>query len=422
MSVDPRRVRLIHEAPETKGPVVYWMSRDQRAQDNWALIYALEEAKKRSVECLVVFCLIDHFLGAIKRQYDFMLAGLDETAAILKKKDIRFVIVKGEPKHEIPTFLQTHRAGLLVTDFDPLNIKKTWKKQVAKAIDIPMVEVDAHNIVPCWVVSQKQEFGAYTIRPKIKKLLLEFLVEFPKTISGATDATRALHDFLEHRLEGYAERRNDPTVDGQSRLSAFLHFGQLSAQRVALEVSASKAPRADRDAFLEELIVRRELSDNFCEYNPEYDSVLGFPDWAKRSHDKHRHDRREYLYSMKQFEEAKTHDDLWNAAQMQMVKTGRMHGYMRMYWAKKILEWTRDPEEAMKVAIHLNDTYELDGRDPNGYAGVAWSIGGVHDRAWISRPVFGQIRYMNRNGCDRKFDTDLYISTWLGTGQNRLVP
>lgn len=421
MSVDQRRLRIIKQADDARGPVVYWMSRDQRAHDNWALLYALEEAKKRDVECLVVFCLIEHFMGAIQRQYDFMLAGLDEVSAILKKKDISFHLLKGEPKEQIPAYCKKVKAGLLVTDFDPLKIKKTWKKQVAKDIDIPMVEVDAHNIVPCWIASDHQEFGAYTIRPKIKKLLPEFLKDFPKTFTGSTEALRALHEFLEHRLEGYAERRNDPTVDGQSRLSGYLHFGQLSAQRVALEVSASKAPRADRDAYLEELIIRRELSDNFCEYNPEYDSALGFPDWAKRSHAKHRHDHREYLYTLKQFEEAKTHDDLWNAAQMQMVKTGRMHGYMRMYWAKKILEWTRDPEEAMKVAIYLNDTYQLDGRDPNGYAGVAWSIGGVHDRAWVSRPVFGQIRYMNRNGCNRKFDTDLYISTWLGKGQNRLV-
>jgi deoxyribodipyrimidine photo-lyase len=420
MHVDQRRVRWLKEAELAVGPVVYWMSRDQRAHDNWALLYAMEEAKKRKTECLVIFCFLPHFLGAIKRQYDFMLAGLEQVESILKKKDISFTLLKGEPAEEIPAYLRKKRAGLLVMDFDPLKIKKTWKKQVAKGIDIPMVEVDAHNIVPCWVASDHQEFGAYTLRPKIRKLLPDFLIEYPKTFSGMTDGLRALHDFIEQRLTGYAEKRNDPTIEGQSSLSPYLHFGQLSAQRVAWEVRHAKAPMADRDAFLEELIVRKELSDNFCEYNPHYDSVLGFPDWAKRSHAAHQKDKREYLYTRKQFEEGKTHDDLWNAAQMQMVNTGKMHGYMRMYWAKKILEWTKSPEEAMKIAIYLNDTYSLDGRDPNGYAGIAWSIGGVHDRAWVSRPVFGQIRYMNRNGCERKFDVDAYIGKWLGKGQARL--
>ena len=158
--------------------------------------------------------------------------------------------------------------------------------------------------------------------------------------------------------------------------------------------------------------MRRELADNFCFYNEEYDSIECFPDWAKKTHEKHKNDPREFLYTKKQFEQGKTHDELWNACQNQMMQTGKMHGYMRMYWAKKILEWTKNREEAMNIAIYLNDTYELDGRDPNGYAGIAWSIGGVHDRAWFERPVFGQIRYMNYNGCKSKFDVISYIKKW----------
>jgi deoxyribodipyrimidine photo-lyase len=186
----------------------------------------------------------------------------------------------------------------------------------------------------------------------------------------------------------------------------------LAPQRAALEARDAKAPMADRDAFLEELIVRRELSDNFCFYNERYDVPDGFPDWAKASHAAHAKDAREYRYGRAEFEYAKTHDALWNAAQRQMVQTGKMHGYLRMYWAKKILEWTKDPAEAMEIAIFLNDHYELDGRDPNGYAGIAWSIGGVHDRAWFDRPVFGKIRYMNANGAKGKFDVDAYIAKW----------
>ena len=123
----------------------------------------------------------------------------------------------------------------------------------------------------------------------------------------------------------------------------------------------------------------------------------------------HRNDKRDFLYNLDAFENSDTHDDLWNAAQNQMKLNGKMHGYMRMYWAKKILEWTKSPEEAFQIAIELNDRYELDGRDPNGYTGVAWSIGGIHDRPWFERPVFGKIRYMNYNGCKRKFDVKKYI-------------
>jgi deoxyribodipyrimidine photo-lyase len=165
-------------------------------------------------------------------------------------------------------------------------------------------------------------------------------------------------------------------------------------------------------AFLEELVVRRELSDNFCFYNPDYDNPNGFPDWAKRSLAAHKNDPREYVYALSEFEASKTHDDLWNAAQNELRRRGKMHGYLRMYWAKKILEWTPSVEEAMRIAITLNDRYELDGRDPNGYAGIAWSIGGVHDRAWFDRPIYGKVCYMNRNGCATKFSVDTYIDTW----------
>jgi deoxyribodipyrimidine photo-lyase len=212
-------------------------------------------------------------------------------------------------------------------------------------------------------------------------------------------------------LRGYDENRNDPNLDGQSGLSPYLHFGQLSAQRVALEVSKDRSEhRKDVEAFLEELIIRRELSDNFCYYNHKYDSFAGFPAWAQKSLNEHRGDAREFVYTKSEFEKAKTHDELWNASQRQLVKTGKMHGYMRMYWAKKILEWTTAPEEALKIAIYLNDKYELDGRDPNGYVGVAWSLGGVHDRVWFSRPIFGQIRFMNSRGCASKFNVKEYIS------------
>ena len=297
-------------------------------------------------------------------------------------------------------------------------------------------------MVPAWLASGRQEYQARTIRPKIHRLLPRFLTRFPALrvrsmeysvastdwervrdrlgadrsvppvpgLKPGTDAAmRALKRFLKGGLQVYHREANDPNSNARSRLSAYLHFGQVSAQRVALEVLRAEAPEDAKEAFLEELIVRKELGDNFCFYNPGYASTAGFPQWARRTLAKHARDRREYIYSLESFERGQTHDELWNAAQREMVKTGRMHGYLRMYWAKKILEWTRSPAEAVEIATLLNDRYQLDGRDPNGYTGIAWSIGGVHDRPWGERPIFGSVRYMSYEGCRRKFDVDAYV-------------
>ncbi|MBP1682972.1 MAG: phrB [Ignavibacteriaceae bacterium] len=438
------RIRLLQDGKKTIGPVIYWMSRDQRVHDNWAIIYAQKLAIEKKKPLAVVFSLVPDFLEATIRQYGFMLKGLREVEAELRRYNISFFLLKGKPDVEIPKFIKKFNASALVTDFDPLRIKRIWKKEVAKKIQTPFYEVDAHNIIPCLLVSNKLEFAAYTIRPKIHRLLPEFLDEFPqlkkmpKADSFAADnidwdkvtsslkinrevkevdwikpgelaASKLLKDFLENRFDRYAEDRNDPNKNALSNLSPYLHFGQISAQRVALTVQQffQKSPSAE--AFLEELIVRRELSDNFCYFNPKYDSFDGFHDWAKQTLNHHRKDKREFVYLIEEFEQANTHEDLWNAAQKELIITGKMHGYMRMYWAKKILEWSKSPEEALQIAVYLNDKYELDGRDPNGYVGCAWSIGGVHDRAWAERPVFGKIRYMNRNGAARKFDLNSYI-------------
>ena len=221
-----------------------------------------------------------------------------------------------------------------------------------------------------------------------------------------------MDDFLAKKLDSYLTLRNDPTKDGVSDLSPYLHFGQISAQRVVLEVEKSKADPESKKAFLDEILVWKEIADNFCYYNPLYDSFESFPNWVKESLNAHRHDRREYLYTLEEFEAGKTHDPLWNASQMELLSRGKMHGYMRMYWAKKILEWSESPEKALEIAIYLNDRYELDGRDPNGYAGIAWSIGGVHDRAWKERKIIGKLRYMSYEGCKRKFNVNAYISKY----------
>ena len=441
------RSRLVAAGADRPGPTVYWMSRDQRARDNWALLFAQHLALRERRPLAVVFCLAPAFPGAALRHYDFMLRGLAETAGELAAKGVAFVLLEGEPARELPAFLERCAAGALVTDFDPLRIKRAWQRQVAAAVRIPVHEVDAHNVVPCWAASPKQEFAARTFRPKLERLLPEWLHEFPPLARhphpwkgprrepdfsralrrlapdptvppvswitpGSKSARAALAAFAKRRLAGYDARRNDPTLDGQSGLSPWLHFGQLSAQRVALAVRESPAPPADRAAFLEELLVRRELSDNFCLHQPEHDSFQGLPAWARRTLDEHRDDPRPHLYDPGRLEAAATHDPLWNAAQRQLVARGKMHGWLRMYWAKKILEWTGSPEEAIREALRLNDRYSLDGRDPNGCVGVLWSVGGLHDRPWGERAVFGQVRYMSFEGARRKFDVEAFIRRW----------
>lgn len=439
--INPKRVRILKEEKTQNGQIVYWMSRDQRVADNWALIYAYQQAKLSNSKLTILFTLSPSFIGANLRQYDFMLRGLAEVSHSLSQKGIEFKLLKGEPVTSLHNYINDNGVALIVSDFDPLKVKRRWKDELNNSIDISHHEVDAHNIVPCWIASDKLEFGAYTIRPKIKRLLPEFLTDFSdigakptantpfdikeiinwlnpnsniKPINwvkpGEVEARKALNKFVDNRLNGYSSRKNDPNLNGQSNLSPYLHFGQISAQRVAIEVMKSSAPEIDKAAFLEELIVRRELSDNFCFYNSNYDNTEGFHAWAKETHKAHRSDKREFIYTIDELENGTTHDKFWNAAQMEMVKTGKMHGFMRMYWAKKILEWTLSPEDAMSNAIYLNDKYNIDGRDPNGYTGIAWSIGGVHDRAWSEREVFGKIRYMNYNGCKRKFDVEKYIS------------
>jgi len=448
MAVQVERIRQLNEAAQGNGPVVYWMQRDQRADENWALLYAQEKALERKVPLVVVFNLTPSFGDASFRHYDFMLKGLKEVESDLGDRNIPFILLSGNPADTVPEFSAGIHAGEVVTDFNPLQFTVQWREKVAKKLGVRLTQVDARNVVPCWVASPKEEFAAYTFRPKIHKQLRNFLHTFPllqehphsgklkqpavdwdallkdietnqdtQPVDWLTSGTRAaklrLAEFIAVDLDTYAEDRNDPNKNAVSHMSPYLHFGQISAQWVALQVqAATDYSRESRDVFLEELIVRRELTDNFCFYNKNYDQVAGAHAWAQKTIAEHAGDEREYLYERKELEEGKTHDELWNAMQMQMVTEGKMHGWCRMYWAKKILEWSPNTQTAIDRALYLNDKYELDGSDPNGIVGVMWSICGVHDRAWTERPIFGKIRYMNFNGAKRKFNIQAYIDTY----------
>eukprot|EP00982_Pelagococcus_subviridis_P017214 31524-Pelagococcus_subviridis.AAC.3 len=452
--VNKKRIRELRGGDIKSGPVLYWCSRDQRVNDNWALIHACESAASIGGGVVVVFNLVTSFLGAGARQFGFMLRGLREMETTLKTKGIEFILLEGDPTVTVSEFAKRCGAALLVTDQSPLRIGREWRKVVAHKSQCPVHEVDAHNVVPVWEASPKLEVGARTLRGKLEKLYPEFLEDFPELptvgalcsdahdavlkigkvdweqiISRAVEAGAAvpevkwalpgeqaarltLEHFLNRRLKLYGLRNDPSKPQALSGLSPYLHFGQISSQRCALEAKRySKTASQAVAVFFEELVVRRELADNFCWYNPKYDSIEGQKyEWATDTLKLHAFDKRPYVYTLDQFEHGQTHDDLWNAAQLEMVHGGKMHGFMRMYWAKKILEWTESPEQALEFAIFLNDKYQLDGRDPSGYVGCMWSIVGVHDQGWRERPIFGKIRYMSYGGCEKKFKVKDYIS------------
>ena len=443
--LNSQRVKTLKNGSYQGRSVLYWMNRDKRVKDNWALLEAQNLAIEKKAPLIVCFQYFGKFKEANIRQYSFLIKGLLELSNDLKLLNIDFYLIQGRAKHSILKIINDNSVGALFVDYNPLKSYKRKIYNVVNRVSIPVYQVDAHNIIPVWVTSQKKEFAAYTIRKKIQNNLNTFLTDFPEikrhpygSVSSLNFAYQEIIDKLDidhgvkevdwiepgedaalrklatlnEVLRGYSLLRNDPNKKALSNMSPYFHFGHISTQRVALEMKNSELDSEDKKAFLEEMIVRRELSDNFCEYEPYYDHFEGFHKWAQETLNDHREDKRDYLYTQDQFEESKTHDPLWNAAQNQMKLEGKMHGYMRMYWAKKILEWSESPEAALQIAIDLNDKYELDGRDPNGYAGIAWSIGGVHDRAWFERPVYGKIRYMNYNGCKSKFNVSNYIEIY----------
>ena len=441
--IQKERIKVLNSKMVRKGQyVLYWMQASQRAECNHALEYAILQANELRVPVLVYFGITDRFPEANERHYVFMLEGLKEVKNTLEQRGIRMVVLHQSP--EIGAVRLSKQASLVVVDRGYLRIQRQWREEAGQRMACPLIQVESDVVVPVEEVSSKEEYAAATIRPKIHKRLAHFLIgveeneplfsslsmdmdsfeigDIEKAISklridrsvkkvdsfkgGTKEALRHLEFFLEGKLDRYPELRNDPTLDYLSNMSPYLHFGQISSLSIALKVKETKSPGVE--AFLEELIIRRELSMNFVFYNNKYDSFEAIPEWAKKSLRSHQRDKRSYRYSLKELEQAKTHDPYWNAAQGEMVQKGKMHGYMRMYWGKKILEWSKTPQEAFRNALYLNNRYELDGRDPNGFTGVAWCFG-KHDRPWGERPVFGNVRYMNDKGLKRKFDADRYV-------------
>ena len=444
--IHPERVRSLRPGDAVPGRryVLYWMQQSQRAHANHALEYAIDAGNALQLPVLAVFGLAPTYPQASASHYDFMIEGLRQTAADLQARGVGFALRRGNPPDLVLQLAQD--AALLVTDRGYLRLQRQWRERVASAAPAPLVEVESDVVVPVETAASKEAYTAATFRPGIHRQMERFLVPLRERVvtcpwspgllaGGAADAfgqtadqglrtcgpppvlvpagyraaVSRLQAFVRHHLGHYHLERSDPANDTGSGLSPYLHFGQIAALEVALAVRATDVPQAAAEAFLEELIVRRELAVNFVHYNPGYDTYAALPAWSRRTLEKHAADPRPYLYRPADLEAAATHDPFWNAAQTELLRTGRMQGYMRMYWGKKIIEWSRSPEDAFTIALDLNDRYELDGRDPNGYAGVIWCFG-KHDRPWVERPVFGQVRYMNDRGLCRKFDMNAYVA------------
>jgi deoxyribodipyrimidine photo-lyase len=441
--IQKERIKFLNQKRVNKGKyVLYWMQASQRTEYNHALEYGILKANELRQPIIVFFGITDHFPEGNKRHYYFMLEGLRELTQSLQDRGIQMVIQHQSP--ELGAVQLGAKASLAVVDRGYLKIQKYWREYAAERMDCPLIQVESDVIVPVEEASPKEEYAAATFRPKINKTLDHFLIplrpaiplvnslsmDFPcfpiddiekamaklridrsvkKTkdyLGGPKEAQKRLQVFLKSKLDHFPELRNNPTLDYLSHMSPYLHFGQISPLWIAFQALKTKSPGTE--AFLEELIVRRELSMNFVFYNQRYDSWEAVPEWAKKTLTTHQKNRRPFLYGLVELETAKTHDPYWNAAQKEMVMKGKMHGYMRMYWGKKILEWSQTPQEAFQRVLYLNNKYELDGRDPNGFTGVAWCFG-KHDRPWGERPIFGNVRYMNDKGLKRKFDADGYV-------------
>jgi len=446
--MENERIRRLNDhAPDPEGDyVLYWMQQSQRAAFNHALEYAVRRANQRDQGLIVGFGLTDAYPGANERHYAFMLEGLAEVSDALRGRGIKFVIRKGAPD-EVALGL-AENASLVVCDRGYLRHQRRWRDRVAAQAGKCVTQVEGDVVVPVETASDKVEFAARTIRPKLQKAWPAFLRDLrlakPKRSSlslrvsgdfdpvmpdrildkldidrsvgrverfrgGTSEARKHLRRFLQSALKGYDGARNDPANPQCSNLSPYLHFGQISPVEIARKVDAAKSgSKADRAAYLEELIVRRELAVNFVHFQPDYDSFECLPEWAQKTLTEHERDDRRTRYTRAELEKAETEDAYWNAAMQEMLKTGYMHNYMRMYWGKKILEWCSMPQYAYATALYLNNKYFLDGRDPNSYANVAW-IFGLHDRPWQERPIFGKVRYMNAGGLERKFDIEAYV-------------
>ncbi len=459
------RVRQLNDAgfPPAARYVLYWAQMNRRVESNHALAYACQLANERNLPVLYYEGVTCSYPHANDRLHTFLLEGVPETARRLKKRGIGYVfhLRRRTADPDDALYRLARDASAVVTDDYPTFIARRHNSRVPSKLSIPYFAVDSSCIVPMSLFD-KREYAAYTIRPKIHKNLPRFLAPAPEirvkrryaapapqfhtevtdhnipqlvasceidhsippsTVfrGGRLEAERRLNHFLHDNLRRYAAHRNEPSAHATSGLSPYLHFGHISSLEIALAVKAhAEEHKLIAGEFLEELIVRRELAFNFARFTENPETLDALPAWARATLNKHDGDPRSPLYTPAQLERAETHDELWNSTQKEMLARGKIHGYYRMYWGKKIIEWSASHSEALQTMISIHDRFALDGRDPNTYTNILWCFG-LHDRPWFERPIFGQIRYMSLDGMKRKTDTDAYIREIAATGQMALA-
>ncbi len=452
------RVQLLNEkgVNEKAKYVMYWMQIFKRTQKNHALKFAIEKANELDLPLLVYEGLKFYYPWASDRIHTFILEGVEEKRKEFEKLGITYIFYlqkdDDSPKQTVKKIAKD--AALIVTDDFPCFIIPEHNQAIVEKAEIPVYAVDSNGIIPMSKF-EKENYAAYTIRPRIHKILDEYFVPFeetkiknkktdikvdcPDTLitakniekllaecdidhavkpspiyhGGTKNGRKRLKKFIKEILPNYHETRNKPEIDGSSRLSSYLHFGFLSSLEIALAVKDSDAPEEAKDEFLEELIVRRELAYNFTNFNENYASLDALPDWVQKMMREHIDDEREEIFTLEELENCETYDELWNATQREMNITGEVHNYVRMLWGKLVIGWTKNYEDAFQILEHLNNKYCLDGRNPNSYAGILWCFG-KHDRPWMEREIFGKMRYMTSNSTGKKFDSKKYIE-WTKT-------
>ncbi|MEG1582555.1 MAG: deoxyribodipyrimidine photo-lyase [Cetobacterium sp.] len=436
------RIKKINSTENLNGKyIVYWMQEAQRTRYNFGLEKAIRISNLKKQPLYVIFNLMKNYPEAQKRHFDFMLQGLKNVRENLAKKNIKFILLEGDFQKNILKISQ--KASVIIWDKSYLKFQISVKEKILKNIECDVFEVESNVLIPVEVVSKKEEYSAKTFRDKYNKVKDRYVdwlkeekydinyplkdeidsldqsdIHIPKEIEeldggflgGEDEALKRLERFIDSDLKFYLEK--GPDNERYSKLSPYLHFGNISPLEIWQRLSKKSDLTECSESFLEELLIRRELAINFVYYNKKYDEWDGITyQWAYETLKSHENDKREYIYSKEELETFQTHDKYWNSCQNQMIKTGYMDGYMRMYWCKKILEWSKTPQIAYETAIYLNNKYFYDGRDPSSYTGVAWCFG-KHDRAWKEREIFGKVRYMNSNGLERKFEMDTYIKKY----------
>lgn len=417
--------------------VLYWVSRAIRMHDNQAFHQAQQIALTQGSQLIVLFNYYPKFPYANLRNMDFLLKGLAEMSDKCAMLNIPLYFRTGNIIPNLEELSESFAIQHIITEahvLRPILAVQELVSNYAYANQIRFYKTNTACVVPVQIASPKREFAARTFRPKLLKQYQDYLehdytlVKHPQTIAlekrfkfedialfytqfplnpipisslipGENAAINQLNTFIQDGLDNY-DRRNEIDAKGQSYLSAYLHFGMLSPVKMVRDVH--NTGHSNADGFIEEAMVRRELAENYCFYTSQYDTLEGAWPWAIETLKRHAHDERPYIYDQATLEKAQTHDALWNYCQRQVVDEGYLHSYLRMYWAKMVLLWTPSAAEAITILVYLNDTYLLDGRDPNGYTGILWSVAGVHDRPWFDRPIFGLIRTMGKDGTLKK--------------------